>query len=150
MSGNPRSLPGRVVNAALSASVSQEVIKIETLPIRQGQQVRLVFEQVNSEWRQGVFLGTDGQLRVADSASPQIVIWSDTAPPETQITCESTDGLLRFYNVWHSGRRPGMESQSATSGMIAEDLGGGVFRYSCNDIGTDPDFQKLIFRLKVE
>ena len=123
---------------------------IEALPIVSGQFIRLVIDMVQSPWRQGVWLGTDGVLRVADSADSQFVVWSDTAPAEVRIQCESTDGLLRFYNVWdsHRGYQP-YESQSATSGMLVEELDDGWIRYSCNDIGANPDFQKLVFRIAV-
>jgi len=48
--------------------------------------------------------------------------------------------------VWDSGRGLGMESQSATSGMLREDVQGG-FRYRCNAIGRDPAFDSLVFTL---
>jgi hypothetical protein len=61
----------------------------------------------------------------------------------------SPDALLRVYNVWDSGRGRSRESQSATSGMAVEELEDGSRRYSCNDIGLDPDFSKLVFRLSI-
>lgn len=144
-------LPGRLLNSAPTEALGREVVVIETLPLQKNQRVRLSFEQVNSPWRQGVFLATDGLLRIAETASPKFVIWSDTAPPEVEISCDETTGLLTFYNVWNSRRpyRPNMESQSASSGMVAEALGDGSFRYSCNDIGSDPDFHKLVFSITV-
>jgi hypothetical protein len=33
--------------------------------------------------------------------------------------------------------------------MLVEDLDDGWRRYSCNDIGVDPDFEKLIFRVSI-
>lgn len=120
---------------------------IDALPVSAGAIVRIAFEPINSVWRQGVRLLTVGALRVAALKSPQMDVWTDAAPPVADLTVDATDGLLRVYNVWQSGRRPGVESQSATSGMLVERLGEGSFRYSCNDIGTEPDFRKLIFRL---
>jgi hypothetical protein len=127
----------------------RDVLKIEVLPIRAHQTVRLVFESVDSPWRQGVWLATEGALAVAGTTSPQLTIWQDTAPGEIEITCEATDGLLRFYNIWDSGRGRRRESLSATSGMAVEVLDGGWRRYSCNDIGSAPEFSKLVFRIGI-
>jgi hypothetical protein len=152
MSGGrrPAKPPGRTLNDELSEAVGRDVVKIEALPIAVGQSAHLVLEGSDSPWRQGVRLVTDGVLRVAGVEGPQLDIWTDTAPPAVEISCVETDGLLRFYNVWQSGRRPGVESRSATSGMLVEDLGDGWRRYSCNDIGVEPDFEKLVFRISID
>jgi hypothetical protein len=81
--------------------------------------------------------------------APQLDLWQDTAPPVVEVRCESTDGLLRLYNIWQSGRGPGVESRSATSGMLVEVLEDGSRRYRCHDIGFDPDFDKLILRVSI-
>jgi hypothetical protein len=94
----------------------REVVKIEALLIAAGQSAHLVLEGSDSPWRQGVRFVTEGVLRVAGVEAPQLDIWTDTAPPSVEISCVETDGLLRFYNIWQSGRRPGVESRSATSG----------------------------------
>jgi hypothetical protein len=149
MARRQTALPDRRLSD-LSDPRGRPVVKIEALPLHPGQVVRLVFEQVNSSWRQGVWLGTDGSLSAAGSASPQLVIWTDTAPPDVEIGCDASDGLLRFYNVWDSGRGRHRESLSATSGMAVEEIGDGWRRYSCNDIGAEPNFDKLVFRISVE
>ena len=82
--------------------------------------------------------------------SSQLVIWADTAPPHVDVEVEASDGLLRFYNIWDSGRGKGsFESQSATSGMLVEQLDDGSLRYACNDIGAGSDFDKLIFSVAI-
>lgn len=145
-----RKPPGRTRNDELSEAMGRDVVKIEALPIAVGQSARLVLEGSESPWRQGVRFVTDGVLRVAGVEAPQLDIWTDTAPPTVDVECVETDGLLRFYNIWQSGRRPGVESRSATSGMLVEDLGDGWRRYSCNDIGVEPNFEKLVFRVAIE
>jgi hypothetical protein len=146
----PSQPPGRTLNDELSEALGREVVKIEALPIADGQSARLVLEAYDSPWRQGVRFVTGGVLRVAGVEAPQLDIWTDTAPLAVEVECVETDGLLRFYNVWQSGRRPGVESRSASSGMLVEDLGDGWCRYSCNDIGAEPAFGKLIFRIAIE
>jgi hypothetical protein len=142
-------LPGRTLNAELSKSRGREIVMIEAIAVSLGRVVRITFEDTQSPWRQGIWLGTEGSLRAGEASSPQLVLWADTTPPVVDVVCEQTDGVLRFYNVWDSGRGKGeFESQSATSGMDVEDLGDGIFRYACNDISQDPSFTKLIFRVE--
>jgi len=144
-----RSLRGRTLNETLSAELGCEVVKLDALPITDGQLIRLTFEGGTSPWRQGVRVATEGTLRANDVCAPQLDLWPDTAPPTVEVVCESSDGLLRVYNIWQSGRRPGVESQSHTSGMLVEELQDGSRRYRCNDIGVAPDFSKLVFRISI-
>ena len=138
-----------MISEALSNELGREVVKLETLPISDGQFVRLTFEGGASPWRQGVRLATEGVLNVNGVQAPQLDLWLDSAPSVVEVRCESTDGLLRLYNIWQPGRRPGVESQSHTSGMLVEELEGGSRRYRCNAIGFNPDFDKLIFRVSI-
>lgn len=146
MMSRRRELPGRRLSDLIDPQ-GRQVVKIESIPLLAGQTVRLVFEQVRSPRRQGIWLATEGSLRVSETSSSQLFLWADTAPPEVEIQCESSDGLLRFYNIWDAGR--GRRSLSPTSGMALEDLGDGWLRYSCNDTGPDRDFTKLVFRILI-
>jgi hypothetical protein len=76
-----------------------------------------------------------------------VYIWHDNSPPVVDMIVKANDGLLHVYNIWDSHRGYGHESQSYTSGMLIEDAGP-VRTYSCNDIGTTPDFSKLVFSLE--
>lgn len=144
-----RAVPGRTLNETLSEQLGREVVKVETLPIAPGQVIRLAFEGGESRWRQGVRLATEGALMANEVSAPQLDLWPDTAPSVVEIMCESTDGFVRIYNIWQSGRRPGVESRSHTSGMVVDLLPDGSRRYRCNDIGFDPDFSKLVFRISI-
>jgi hypothetical protein len=105
----------------------------------------VTFEDAAERWRQGIWLAVGGLLVVSDVVSPKVVLWRDSAPRAVTLTVSKTDdGLLRLYNVWDSGRGQSMESQSATSGMVRQELADG-YRYRCNDIGLDPDFSALTF-----
>jgi len=94
---NRRSLPGRTLNETLSAELGREVVKLDALPIADGQLIRLTFEGGASSWRQGVRVATQGTLRANNVSAPQLDLWPDTAPPTVEIACESSDGLLRVY-----------------------------------------------------
>ena len=136
-------------SAAKSPSLTtpdRDVWLIDALPCRPGDTFSLTFVDAAERWRQGVWLATDGVLRVAEVEAPQFVLWRDTAPQTVLVRVATTDGLLRLYNVWDSGRGLGVESQKATTGMLREEVAGG-YRYRCNDIGNDPDFTSLTFLL---
>lgn len=139
-----------VLNRQLTADVGRDVLLLDAVPITPGQCVRVAFVDRNGAWRQGVLLTTDGRLVAGGASSPTLVLWSDTAPPSTEVCVSESDGLLRIYNVWDSGRGlGGFESQKATSGMIRTS-GPGFYRYECNDVGIPPTFDKLVFTVELD
>lgn len=122
---------------------------IETMACSDGDRFLVTFEDAEPRWTQGLWLAVDGQLAVADSINDQFVLWRDTAPSKVMVEVRSTlDGLLRFHNVWNSGRGYGpWESQSHTSGMMREDVPGG-YRYRCSDINPSPTYGALVFTIE--
>lgn len=139
-------LPGRSVNSALS-SPGREVVLIEAVPCTSGDRFSVTFESAEARWRQGVWFAVDGELAVGDHSASQVVLWSDAAPEHVRVEVRTTgDGLLRFYNVWDSGRGRGYESQAHTSGMLREVEPDGV-RYRCSDINPAPTFEALVFKI---
>lgn len=143
-------LPERTLSKEVSGPDGQPAVKIESLPVEPGRHVTLTFEAVGHRWRQGVFLATTGRLLTGGVSGPSLVIWSDSAPPTCVIEVAETEGHIAFYNIWDSGRgRRPFESQSATSGMVVETLPDGSRRYSCTDIGVEPDFSRLVFKVSI-
>lgn len=137
-----------VSNPALSGPNGEDVLMVDVLPTTDGAELRITFEHVGSDWRQGVWLATEGELEVNGVRSSQLVLWQDTAPSTVRVRVVEGDGKLRLYNVWDSGRGiSDHESQSATSGMLVEAAADGARRYRCNDIGYDPAFDSLVFTL---
>ena len=121
---------------------------LEVVDVSEGETLEFEIASTSGSWRQGIWLGVHGELEVAGTRGDQFVIWTDTAPKSFQVRVAHTDdGLLRFYNVWDSGRGRKQESQSATSGMLV-DAAGGLVTYRCNDIGLSPKFDKLVFEVK--
>lgn len=135
----------RVLSSAFREKGWADVVKIDVLPINDGDVIKLVFESCNSPWRQGVWLKTDEYLVINQLQCPSAQLWQDTAPKEVLIECHTRDNRLHLYNIWDRGKR--YESQSWTSGMLVEELPNGR-RYRCNDIGFDTDFAKLVFRIE--
>ena len=142
---SPIRLPPAVQNPSLSTP-DRPVWYVDTIRCAAGQDIALAFEDVAPTWRHGVWLGVQGELEVGDLRAPQVVLWADTAPPVVSVrVVASDDELVRLYNVWDSGRGIAPhESQSATSGMLREDLDGAV-RYRCSAIASDPQFDALTF-----
>ena len=134
-------------NGAFAERGQLDVIKWDVFPIKNGEVLQLVFESVNSTWRQGVFLRCDTSIQINGQTSQSFVLWQDSAPSKAIMSCTTTNGILDVYNVWDSGRTNGKESQAYSSGMIVEELPLGR-RYRCNDIGFETKFDKLIFRIE--
>lgn len=136
-----------VLNREMTTELGKPVLKLDVVPVAPGQALRITFKGHSGPWRQGIWLGVDGELEVTGVRSAQMEIWTDTAPNTFDVNVlRAQDSLLRIYNVWDSGRGRGRESQSATSGMLKEHTHGSTI-YRCNDIGRRPKFDKLIFEV---
>ena len=142
-------LPARVLSSTLKTSNGDPAIKIEGIKIAKGEKICIEFENFREGWRQGIWLATHGLLLAAGLNAPQLHLWTDTAPKHVEIEIIETDGLLRFYNIWDSHRGLAPESQSASSGMFTEQLGTGITRYRCNDIGLPATYSALTFQLSL-
>jgi hypothetical protein len=140
----------RLLNSQLTTEVGRSVVSLEVVHVSEGNTLEFTIASTSGTWRQGIWLGVHGELVVEGERGDQLVIWTDTAPKSSQVRVTKTeDGLLRFYNVWDSGRGRKMESLSATSGMLVDE-GDGVVTYRCNDIGLSPGFDKLVFEVRRE
>ncbi len=135
----------RIYNAEFAKRGVQSVVLWDVLPVLDNQTISVVFESINSQWRQGIWLRTDRGLEVDTQVHPSIVLWHDTAPKEVFCRCRTSDGCLSVYNIWDSGE--GKRSQAWSSGMLIEELPNGR-RYRCNDVGFDTRFDKLVIRIE--
>lgn len=123
-----------------------DVILWDVLSVEGGEKLKVVFERKNSEWEQGVWIMCDMGVTVDDQTGKSVYLWFERSSPSGVIVqCHTENRLLSIYNVWDRGR--GVESQSASSGMLVEELDNGR-RYYCNDIGFETQFNKLIFRIE--
>jgi hypothetical protein len=122
--------------------------KSDNFPIGKKTKIRVIFESVNSKWRQGISLSTDKGIKVKGKFFKRgFGIWRDTAPDVTECICYSKNGVLRVWNVWDTGDGV-VESRHYGAAMIVEQLPNGR-RYRCNDGYPDDDFDDLIFRIEV-
>lgn len=135
----------RSINDVFLGKCDNEVVLIDFVPASAGAQFDLTFEETQSDWRQGVWLGANGIIKVAGAASASMQIWSDNAPATTRIKIDEVNGGLFLYNIW--GRGHGPQSQAHTSGMLIEEIENG-WRYSCQSINLNPVFDDIRFRLE--
>jgi hypothetical protein len=135
----------RIYNAEFAKRGMQSVVQWDVLPVLDNQTISVVFESINSQWRQGIWLRTDRGLEVESEVHPSIRLWYDTAPKEVFCRCLTSDGCLSVYNIWDHG--DGRRSQAWSSGMLIEELPNGR-RYRCNDVGFDTRFDKLVIRIE--
>ena len=135
----------RVLNDAFADKCDHEVVLIDFIPACAGDRFDLTFEEAQSDWRQGVWLGVDGIIEVAGAASVSMQIWTDNAPETTRIKVVEVNGGLFLYNIWDRGH--GLQSQAHTSGMLIKKIEGGR-RYFCQSINLDPLFDDIQFRIK--
>jgi hypothetical protein len=108
---------------------------------------RLTVEKVTPLRAQGIWLHSGGVIEVkgkVEAASSQKALMFYDAPHEVTFSCETSDGLLRLYNLWEVNGQP--RSLMRMSGMDVENIPGG-YRYRCTDTGPDPDFERFIFTL---
>jgi hypothetical protein len=124
---------------------NERVIQLfDRLKVTEGQQFKVTFESVNSDWRQGVRLTTDRGFEVNNQSVKQsIVLWHDTAPREVTLTIHTQKGECLVANVWDTGDGA-MHSGHNGAAMIVEELNAGK-RYRCNDGRADDDFDDLVF-----
>ena len=117
---------------------------VDRLTVSDGQQVKITFECVNADWRQGVCLTSDVGFVVNNQlVKKSMVLWQDTAPPEVLLTVQTKKGECQVKNVWDVGDGV-IHSWHNGAAMIVEETAIGR-RYNCNDGRPDDDFDDLIF-----
>ena len=144
-------MAAHIPRASKSSTLStpdRVIWKIDEWSCAPGDQFQIRFLSKQGPWRHGVWLGVEGELEINEVRSAQFVIWEDTSPEQVEVrVVTSRDGMLRLYNVWDSGRQLGdHESQSASSGMVREDVAS-IVRYRCSSIAKEPDFEDLVFTM---
>lgn len=122
---------------------------VDRIPVFTGQKIRIVFEAVNSKWKQGVHLSIDGEFAVnGQTVKKAVVLWEDTAPKEVTLEVKSKKGECLIKNVWDIGDGV-MHSWHNGAAMIVEttEL---KRRYRCNDGQPDDNFNDLVFTVFLE
>ena len=130
----------------------KNVVHWEVLNIKKQQELFLKFVSTNSKYRQGIRLAIDageGYIEINNIRSKELYLWEDTAPQRMHVNCVSEEGVLSIYNVFDLGKeRGGRRSQVDSCGMIVEQSEN-LYRYHCNDVGFETNFDKLIFEIEL-
>jgi hypothetical protein len=144
---NARTQP--LLNTLLTEKLGIQVLEIEVLPIRKGDELTLEFIRDDGVWRRGVLLMTKGVLEINSVRDSQLTLWRDTAPTKVPVVCRSTKtGYLEIFNVWDRGKN--REFRRLHSGMIKRQVDAATYEYRCMDSHPDPlleDFERFVFRL---
>ena len=110
------------------------------------------FISTNSKYRQGIRLAIDvgeGYIEINNVRSKEMYLWEDTAPQQIHVNCVSEEGVLSIYNVFDLGKeRGGRRSLVDSCGMIVKQ-NENVYRYHCNDVGFETNFDRLIFEIEL-
>ena len=125
----------------------QIIQMVDRLKVTDGQRLKLTFESMNADWRQGICLTTDiGFVVNNQTIKKATVVWFDTAPQEVFLKVHTKNGECQVKNVWDTGDGV-MESWHNGAAMIVEEIVSGR-RYKCNDGQADDDFDDIVFRLE--
>jgi len=120
---------------------------VDRVPVRDGQEIRIVFESASPERRQGISLTVRGELEVnGHTIRKEVVLWVDTAPTEVILQVRTKQHEVLVKNVWDRGDGV-MDSWHAQAAMIVETCGA-VRRYRCNDGRNNLDFEDIVFTLE--
>ena len=126
----------------------QVIQMVDRLTVVDGQQLKLTFESMDADWRQGVCLTTDGGFVVNNKiVKKATVVWFDSAPREVLLKVHTKKGECQVKNVWDTGDGV-MHSWHNGAAMLVEEIAAGR-RYKCNDGQPDDDFDDLIFRIEL-
>jgi|SRR5579875_328792 hypothetical protein len=121
----------------------------DDFPLEGANKFRLVFEECNGEWRQGVALNCKGSFVFRGESfdgTGGIVFWHDTAPQTVELEVIGKPSTIEVKNVWDVGDGV-IHSWHNGAAMIVESLPDGR-RYRCNDGFADDDFDDIVFRLE--
>jgi hypothetical protein len=126
----------------------QVIQMVDRVPVADGQKIRVVFESIDSDWKQGVHLSVDGSFEVNGQIMKKTVaLWSHTAPREVLLKIKVKKGECLVKNVWDNGDGT-MDSWHNGAAMIVEQHGS-IRRYRCNDGKPDDDFSDIVFTLEL-
>jgi hypothetical protein len=126
--------------------LGQELCLVDEFPLNGKSRtlLKIIFEETNSDWRQGIKLKVGGFFEVNDQIiKKDVVLWEDTAPPEVKLICQSETGSLIVTNVWDTGNGV-VQSWHGAAAMKIESTNNGR-RYYCNDGKLNDDLNNLIF-----
>jgi hypothetical protein len=86
-----------------------------------------------------------GDLEVNGQRMPEVVLWTDTAPPEVTLTVHRTGRqplLVRMWNTWVDDMAV-EQAWVGNAGIVVDETGDGVVLH-CSNGYDDPSFDDLV------
>lgn len=121
----------------------------ELAPLSEPAELRVALETSSSR-PQGLRLkARNGEIVVKDQALEDVVLWTDTAPPETvsELRPNGKKPLaIRVWNVWRDEAGT-MQAWIGDAGLVVEDEGSGTVTLRCSDGYDEPSFDDLRVKL---
>lgn len=122
--------------------------------------LKFTFVSTNSQHEQSIILHLDGfkgkifwngkRLKKERRRFPQIIFEETWAPKEFELEIILEEGDIAISNGCLRPRSDMITCFVEGCAMIKEELGEDKFRFYCNDIDWDDDFDDLIFDLEIE
>jgi hypothetical protein len=123
---------------------TRTLILVDRFPVPKSTNLKLTFESIGSDWKQGVILKADGEFIVAGrTIRNQVIFWYHTAPKEITLSLKSQQGYVEVYNAWDTGDGC-VHSWHNGAAMWTEKIEKGR-RFHCNDGHPDDDFDDIVF-----
>jgi hypothetical protein len=121
----------------------------ELSPVEAPAELRVTLETSSSR-PQGLRLkARGGEIVVKDQALEDVVLWTDTAPPETvaELRPKGSKPLgVRMWNVWRDDAGT-MQAWIGDAGIVVDDEGSGEVTLRCSDGYDEPSFDDLRVKL---
>jgi hypothetical protein len=125
----------------------QTICMVDRIDVAEDQVLKVTFEEIRSDWRQGVCLTVNGEFEVAGQViQNSVVLWHDTSPTAIEVHVQARDGTCQIKNVWDIGDGV-MQSWHNGAAMIVH-RSMSTRRYKCNDGRDDEDFDDLVFTIE--
>ena len=122
--------------------------------------LKFTFVSTNSQHEQSIILHLDGfkgkifwngkRLKKERRRFPQIIFEETLAPKEFELEIILEEGDIEISNGYSKTDVGRIDCFMGGCAMIKEELGEDKFRFYCNDIDWDDDFDDLIFDLEIE
>ena len=89
-----------------------------------------------------------GAIHAEGGIRTRLCLWLDQPFSPVELTCYTRDGHIHVWNVSNAGHWwTGIDGRRMGAGMIVEEIEDG-FRYRCNDLYPDEDFNDIVFRIE--
>jgi hypothetical protein len=128
----------------------QTAVMVYDLPPTEAPAPLQIELETSSDRPQGLRLkARGGEIVANDQALDDVVLWTDTAPPQSTAELRpkgSKPMTVRAWNVWRDEAGT-MQAWIGDAGIVVEDDGSGTVTLRCSDGYDEPSFDDLVVKL---